>query len=141
MAPTARARSGAAVPARGRAPTSKAEGGPGAKDGAGGPGKNGPGAEGAEGTEGEGEGTGKGEEKGKGGESGGGGGGGGFGGSIGDFFQAILDNPISAILTALPFITNPVGLLGATALLAVFADHRRRQGVHGRSGGIRRSHR
>ncbi len=101
---------------------SKAEGGPGAKDGAGGPGKNGPGAEGAEGTEGEGEGTGKGEEKGKGGESGGGGGGGGFGGSIGDFFQAILDNPISAILTALPFITNPVGLLGAAALLAVFAD-------------------
>lgn len=64
--------------------------------------------------------TGGGEKKGEGGK---GSGGGGFGGgSIGDFFKSIIENPISAVLAALPLLSNPVGWAGAVALLAMAAD-------------------
>jgi len=72
------------------------------------------------GDEGSGKGEGSSGSKGEGGEKSGGGGFG--GGSIGDFFDAILENPISAVLAALPLLSNPVGWLGAVALVAMYAD-------------------
>ncbi|MCC6224975.1 MAG: hypothetical protein IT195_01035 [Microthrixaceae bacterium] len=98
----------------------------GAPGGVGGPGPaNAPGdgpAKPPEGTgdEGSGQGEGSSGSKGEGGEKSGGGGFG--GGSIGDFFDAILENPISAVLAALPLLSNPVGWLGAVALVAMYAD-------------------